>query len=68
MPITIQKEVTIMTSPDEIRREWERRGKPECKHKKLVKETSLMGSTGDYFCADCGEIGPGKDWPATRET
>lgn len=44
----------------ELSRRWG--GKP-CNHPNLEKEYYLGTATGDWVCTQCGEAGPGRDWP-----
>ena len=44
----------------ELKKRW---GNKPCDHSSLEKEYYLGTATGDYICTDCGESGPGSDWP-----
>lgn len=51
-----QRRITLqMKEAQELRKEWERKGKPPCKHEKLEKEYYLGTQTGDKICTTCGE-------------
>lgn len=41
-----------------IERNWERRGRPLCRHENHAKEYMLGMQTGDMLCRDCGETWP----------
>jgi len=38
-------------------------GDKPCNHTNLEKEYYLGIATGDWACTQCGEAGPGRDWP-----
>jgi hypothetical protein len=44
---------------EEIKRKYKAAfGNTPCDHPELEKETSMMGTTGDYICLRCGKDAP----------
>ena len=43
-----------------LSKQW---GDKPCDHPRLVEETPMFGQrTGDYYCAQCGAVGVGRNW------
>ncbi len=41
---------------------------PKCGSKNCIKETSMVGGTGDYICQDCGHIAPSSDFNPSSDS
>jgi hypothetical protein len=51
-----QREIAMeLREAEELRKGWERKGNPPCKHEKREKEYYLGTHTGDKVCTTCGK-------------
>lgn len=44
----------------QIRKEWEAKGRPDCDHTRVARDTDMGADSGDRMCRDCGLTWYGK--------